>query len=226
VIASVSAPDSRQGVINGWTRRTHGRQADVVHNRVRIWCRQVANIDAGGCGRTHRHLHRSISGNDVPANEIALHAGNQKDPVGIARDDVVDDDVVVGPWNNEADAEIAPLSRITISTQPVRTEPVTACAGGQSYAAARGAGVAVPHGNVPLEFVLVRGGHEDAGEAVRRYRDQRHENTRTSADDLDAVRTKLLDDARALNDIAPSAIDQDAALPVGLAAAAPRGGIR
>jgi hypothetical protein len=170
-VHSLTSDYAWKRVLDSWTRHPHGRQTHVIHDGVRIRRRQIENINADGGGIIHGHLHGSISGNDVASNEIALHPGDQADPVGIARDDVVDDDVVVRPWSNQTDAEVVSRRCITISTQPVRTEPVTACAAGQSYAATRTGSVPVPNGNVPLQLVLGRRSQENAGEAIRRCGD-------------------------------------------------------
>lgn len=148
------APDSWKRILDGWTRRTDGCQTHIVNNGVRVSRRQIANIDADRAGITHRHLYGSIPSDDVAPNEVPLHTGSQEDPVGIAGHDVVDDDIVVGPRSDETDAEVVSLHHITISTQPVRTEPVTACAAAQSYASARVGRIAVPHGDVSFQFVL------------------------------------------------------------------------
>lgn len=80
------------------------------------------------------NLYGRVAHDEVAANEIARYAGENNDPVGVPRDDVVDDDVLVSTENT--DAEVEALISVAVSTQPVRTEPVASRGTGQSYAAA------------------------------------------------------------------------------------------
>lgn len=116
-----------------------------------------------------RDLNGRVAHDEVPANQIALRAGRKDDdPVGVPHDDVVDDDVVVHACSHETDAEVVALTSVTISTQPVRTEPVATGGAGESYAAAGGAGVAVSNRDVGLEIVIrSAAGDDDSREAVR-----------------------------------------------------------
>ena len=99
------------------------------------------------------NLLRWIADYDIPLNRVALNPSRQKDPIRVTEDEVVFDCVVRIGRSDEANTKIVALSCISISTDPVRTEPVMACARGQSYAAARSAGTAIVHGNVPGELI-------------------------------------------------------------------------
>jgi len=105
----------------------------------------------------------------VAKDDVAFDAGNEQDPVRVTKDYVVDDDVVVGTRIDQTDAEVVTLTRITISTRPVRTEPVAASAARQSKAAARRGAVAVIDERARVDVVVGRSACDnDPGHAVRR----------------------------------------------------------
>ena len=81
----------------------------------------------------HGHLHRRVSRHEVAANDVSLGSGDQNDPISIPQDSIVLDHVVIRASSGKPDAEVAPLSCVTIGAGPVRTEPVAACAARQSY---------------------------------------------------------------------------------------------
>jgi hypothetical protein len=84
----------------------------------------------------HGHLHRRVSDDEVSADDVSVDSHSQKDTVRIPNDSVLLDHVPGIAGSNKTDAKIVPLGRIAISTEPVPTEPVTACAARQSYTAA------------------------------------------------------------------------------------------
>jgi len=221
-----SAPSDSQRVVHRRARHADTRQADVIHDRVRVGGRKVPNIHAARGRISDRDLNGRISRDDVPADQVACHDRGDKDAVGVAGDDVVNDDVLVRPRAHHANAEVVLLSRIAISAQPVRTEPVPACAGAQSYAAARSAGVPIPHGDVAFQLVVERRSDKDSREAIRRNAHQRDEHTRASCGDLDPMPPEPLDDAWSLNDIPPPAGDQNPALAGRRASVASCRGVR
>lgn len=69
-------------------------------------------------------------------------------PFVFPHDDVVDDDVVVHAGIGDPNTKTITRGCVTISTQPVRTEPVATCGIRQSYAAASRA-------NVPLRTEML-----------------------------------------------------------------------
>ena len=90
------------------------------------------------------NLDRGITNDRVTSKNIPQRSGSDKDPIRIAYDRVVFDDIICIGGTGQSDPEIASLSRISISTNPVRTEPV-AFRAGQSYAPAGGGSVSVPN---------------------------------------------------------------------------------
>ena len=98
-------------------------------------------------------------------------------PFVFPHDDVVDDDVVVHAGIDDPNTKTITLGRVTISTQPVRTEPVATSGIRQSYAAARCAVVSVSNRDVGFEVVVrSTAGDADPRQAIRRHRDFAHEN--------------------------------------------------
>jgi len=80
----------------------------------------------------HRDLHGRVTDNRVSTKDVALDPGRDKNPICIADYLVIFDCVIGIDRSGHADSKIIPLSCISISTYPVRTEPVMACAR-QSY---------------------------------------------------------------------------------------------
>ena len=99
--------------------RTHGirrRQADIALHDVGAGSRQISNIDAGSPRTAHGHLNGRIAQHTVSEHDVSFDSSNEHDAVGVAEDDVVDNDVVVGTRRNKADAEVTTLSCVTISS--------------------------------------------------------------------------------------------------------------
>jgi len=93
-------------------------------------------------------LQRRIADNNVSPNGIALNPGGYKDAIGVPDDFIVLDGVVSIGSSDQTDSEIITLGCISISACPVLTEPVMACASGQSYASAGSVQTAVAYRNV------------------------------------------------------------------------------
>jgi hypothetical protein len=183
------------------TRSIHGRQTHVIVDRVRSCGSPIPDIHAAKRRKRHRDLHRRIPHHNIAPDDIARHARDEHDPVGVAGDLVVLDHVVVGAWRHQADAEVAALGRVAVAAQPVRTEPVMVAASGQSYAATRVVRISIANRNVLLEIVVGRRErHENTGKAVAVGRDalDRHARRRPQAN---AKLPEPLHDARAQNDL-------------------------
>ena len=130
------------------------RQAEVVVDRIRPSGGAVANVDAVRGRKRQRNLDRWVRHHGVPPDDVALRACRDDDPVRVAGDLVVLDQVVVRPRAREADAKVAALGCESVPARPVPTEPVVAAATGQSYAATGSGRISVPDGNVLLEIVF------------------------------------------------------------------------
>jgi len=98
-------------------------------------------------------LQRRVANNNVSSNGIALNPSSQKDAIGVPDDFIVLDRVVSIGSSDQTDSEIITLSCISISACPVLTEPVMACASGQSYASAGSVQTAVAYRNVLGQLV-------------------------------------------------------------------------
>lgn len=125
VLVPSSLPLSSRRIVHSRTSRIDSRQAEIVLKRVRAGRRIVPNIDSAGCGIIDGNLHGRVSDDDVPTYEVSLSA-EENDPIHISHDGVFHDDVVVGVSPNNTDAEVVALACVSVSTQPVRTEPVAA----------------------------------------------------------------------------------------------------
>ena len=101
----------------------------------------------------HGYLHRRVANDEVSADDVSLDSRSQKDTVRIPNNGVLLDHVPGVVGSNQTDAEVVPLSRIAISTEPVPTEPVAAGAALQSYAATGIGSISISHGNVASSFV-------------------------------------------------------------------------
>ena len=110
-------------------------------------------------------MDRRVADDKVAHDDVPLDAGHEGDSICIANYCVPDDDVIVGTRSDETDAEVVALDCVSVTTEPVRTEPV-ATGAVQSYTATRGSDVAIAHRDVPLEIVVRATGHDDAREAV------------------------------------------------------------
>jgi len=216
-------PLASRRIVYGRTSCIDGRQAHIVLEGVRARSRIVSDIDFARCGIIDGDLNRGVPGDDVVADEIPLDSGKEKDPIRISYHNVVHDYVVVRARSGETDAEVIAWGCVTISTQPVRTEPVAACAARQSYAAASGGGVPVSHRNVRLQLVVRRRlSHENSRHAISRYGHPRNQDSGTASVQHDSKRAKSLDDSGSPNHHAPEAIDQNPMFSRSLAASAPR----
>lgn len=216
------------GVVHVWTGGIFRRQADVVLNRVDVRRRKVADVHpARGCWRTDRYLHGGVAYHEVAENQIALRARRQDDySVGIPHDDVVDDDVVVHAGINDPYTKVVALGDVTISTQPVRTEPVATGGAGQSYAAASRASVSISNRDVSFEIVVrSAAGDDDPRQAVRRRCDLSDEDPCASPADQDALTAESLNYPRTANVNAALAKDRDSMLAASLAATTSRCGV-
>jgi len=109
-----------------------------------------------------RHLNRRITYDKVANDDVADDACDKVDAVGVPNGNVVDDDIVVGAGVDEADSEVTALRRVSVPTEPVRTEPVACCGAGQSYAAARVGLVTVSNGDIRHEFVTGSAGDKQS----------------------------------------------------------------
>jgi hypothetical protein len=70
------------------------------------------------------NLNRWIAHNKVALETVALGARCNEDAIGVAYDRIVLNNIVGIGWIREPDTKITSLSCISISTDPVRTEPV------------------------------------------------------------------------------------------------------
>ena len=106
---------------------------------------QVLNIEPAVCGVIHGHLYRRVAFKEVSTDDVSLDARSQKDPIRIPDGRVLLDHVAGVGGSDKADAKVAPLSYVAVSTKPVRTEPVAAGASGQSYAATGIVQISISH---------------------------------------------------------------------------------
>ena len=141
------------GLINVRAVGVLSGQADIIFNRILARCSEVANVDAGRARMVDGSLNGRVTHDKIPANLIARNAGRQVDPVCVAHDHIVNDDVVVPVQHSDTETEILGPD-VAISTEPVRTEPVATCGTGQSYAAALGVDVSISNRNVRLDVVV------------------------------------------------------------------------
>ena len=112
-----------------------------------------------------RHLDRRIAHDEVPAKHVPACAGGDHYSVGISDNCVVLDHVVLICGTGQSNPEIISLRCISISTDPVRTEPV-AFRAGQSYASTGGAPVAVSDRDIVIQIVPGTARHQDPRRAV------------------------------------------------------------
>src|SRR5579862_4741726 len=115
---------------------------NIAFEGVGAGIRQILNIETSVCRMVHRDLHGRVTYNRVSAKEVALDPGSHKNPICIADYLVVFDCVISIDRSRHTDSKIIPLTCISISTDPVRTEPVMACAR-QSYTTARSTEISV-----------------------------------------------------------------------------------
>jgi hypothetical protein len=89
-------------------------------------------------------LHGRVGDDRVSADRIPLDPRVDEDTICISYNLVVFNDVAGVDGRRQANPKIKTLGRVSISYQPVRTEPVMACAC-QSYAAAGSSEGPVPY---------------------------------------------------------------------------------
>jgi hypothetical protein len=200
--------------------RIDRRQTDVVLERVRAGRRRIPDVDALVGRKAVRDLNRRISRDDVSPDDVPLNARREDDPVGVSENRIVLDDVVVVRRRDEADAEVASLRRVAVSTQPVPPEPVMACASAQSYAAAGIDTVSIPHRYVVIQLVVRARNHDQSRSAVRRQRHARHARA-GGVEQTDALVAKSLDEPGSADDYVVLRVDIDPELVRDCAAAAP-----
>jgi len=94
--------------------------------------------------------------------DVSLNAGCQEDPICIADDRVVFKEVACIRRRDKADSKIVPRSRIAVSTEPVRTEPVAAGAAAKSYTATGRGGTSVSYRDVVLQQMAGPTDQDDA----------------------------------------------------------------
>ena len=106
------------------TWRVDTTQADVAVECIGTSSRRVLDIDAGAWTMIHGNLQRRVADHEISLKNISLNARSYEDPIRISDDGVIVDDVLLIGRTGESDAEVAALGRVSISTEPVRTEPV------------------------------------------------------------------------------------------------------
>ena len=115
------------------------------------------------------YLHGRVANDKVSADDVSLNSRGQKDPIRIPDSRVLLDHVTGVVGINKTDTKVVSLGRISISTEPVPTEPVAAGAAGQSYTAAWTAAISISDRNVVVEFVIrATACDDDARSAIRR----------------------------------------------------------
>ena len=129
-------------------------------------CSQVHDVE-----RAHIGLYaadRRIADDDIPPNQRVARSGRDVQAVGVARDSVFVDEVVVSPIDH-ADTEIIWGIRVAVTMSDVQPDPAVLAV--HSYAAARGpwGGSAVPHNCVSFhDGVERRVHHSNPGRTVGR----------------------------------------------------------
>lgn len=137
-----------------WTRRVQRGHTDITLKGISAGIGKVLNIEATGCGVVQSDLHGRIADDSVSTKRVPLNSRSQEDAICIPEDLVVFDCVVGVDGSGKPDSEIVPLSCVSISADPVRTEPVVACAR-QSYAAAGSTEASVCYRDIVLKHVGV-----------------------------------------------------------------------
>lgn len=112
------------------------------------------------------NLHRRIARDEVGTYGISLDSRSHDNAIRIPDNDIVLDYVVIVTGRDKPYAEVVALACVSISTEPVPTEPVAARAAGQSYTAAGVAEIPISYGNIPNKLVVGSADHNNAGEAV------------------------------------------------------------
>ncbi len=153
----------------------------------------------------HVYLHRRVADDQVSTNDVSLNARSHVEAVAVACNRIMLDDIVVRTGIFKPDAEVITLGRISISTEPVPTEPVAAGAAKQSYAAAWSDEISVSHGNVSADVVVRSAADENAGEAIGGYDHAGYRNAGAVVQE-DAGSAKSLNQARAADADVPAGL--------------------
>jgi hypothetical protein len=61
-------------------------------------------------------LNRRIAEDEISHDDVARDARDERDAVRVPKDHVVDDDVIVGAWSAQTDAEVATLRCVSIAS--------------------------------------------------------------------------------------------------------------
>ena len=88
---------------------------------------------------------RRVANHKVSTDDLSLDTRHQNDPDRISHDRVVLDHVTRVCRIHGANTEVTPLGYITISNQPVPTDPVAASAARESYTSTGGTEVSIPY---------------------------------------------------------------------------------
>jgi hypothetical protein len=91
------------------------------------------------------YLHWGVTDDEISAEGVSLDSRSQKYSIRISDHGIVLDQIAGIAGTDETDAEIVPLRHVSISTKPVRTEPVATSAAGQSYASAGTGAISIAH---------------------------------------------------------------------------------
>ena len=153
-------------VLDRRARCIHGREALVALECVCAARSLILDVHSLRSRVIDVHLYGRIAHDQVSTNDVSLRARGYNETVRITGHRVVLNDIVRRAAE-KADAEIVTLSRISISTEPVPTEPVAAGAAVHSYTAAGSDGISVAHRNIAADLVRRSAPHQNAGEAIR-----------------------------------------------------------
>jgi len=142
---------------SGLGKKSQGRALSAVRSLFRFACREGTLAANPAQGVKTPKAPQTLPRHLRPGEVERLIAERDGAPEIRIPDDLVVFYCVIGVRRSRhADPEIIPLSCISISTYPVRTEPVMACAC-QSYAAARGPEVSICDRNIVLKHIGVAG---------------------------------------------------------------------
>jgi hypothetical protein len=102
----------------------------------------------------HGHLHPGVTNNDVSTDEVSFDPRDHNDPIRIPDDSILLNHILVAVRCRKTNTKVAGSSYVfrvdcvSVSTEPVRTEPVTACAVAESYTAAGSSRIAVSYKDI------------------------------------------------------------------------------
>ena len=152
-------------------------------------------------------LQRRVADYQISLNDIPVDSCIHKDPIGVSGDDVVLYDIVGVDRGGQTDAEVKSLGCISISTDPVRTEPV-AYAAGQSYTAAGSGAGSIAYGNIADKLIVGSTADQNARSAIRGS-GHVHHRAAGAVDELDTVALHLANHAGSSNGNAGLRADQN-----------------